>query len=569
MEKKLIIEEISRIQEMMGVRNNNYKRILSEGVKSLLGTAGEEFAETGTKALERPAFKTAVEDWGSQFKLKSGVNPSYDQMVAAGRTLANNADLDEFSALARLAKETGGAGLTDYANRLLKLNMKASSGQLSNLSAAETKASIKKTIDKINTNIGKITQDLESGVIDLPTSKIKLQSLETLIDMNKVMSQESKDSIKATLKDNLDTIEGLQAELPTAPPAGSALKEFDELIPEIKAKMDLDAETQAAKEETERMAKENAEKQAELARKKQIQSEFDSAKRAVRTNEKMGWKGFGGLLGFLPNWLGNDAKKTVLEVVDKLEKEFKEGKITREQIISRGEGEIDRLIEVAKTNKLNKADVANLTGIKGWMNRNPKLSNSIIILSVILGLAAVGAPQKIYRYLRDVSRDVESEDANADKEDCLKDVDGWDKLDDTQKEMFMKLFGCRNRDVTNYPDAYITTVKYSPAEGTSPAEFVVSQGSPTPVVRHFNAATGLEIATTPTNTTTTTPSTGGKTVAEFETWLKEYASKIGYTYVPKSAVDSGNNTFEGQISYGTSKTTIQRTWNGKDWVQVQ
>lgn len=562
MEKKLIIEEISRIQEMMGIRNNNYKMILSENIKPLLGQAAEEFAEGGTKAAERAAFKTAVEDWGSAFKLRSGENATFDQMVKAGRTLAGDVNLDEFSALARLAKETGSTGLTDYANRLLKLNMKASTGQLTNLSTGEAKASIRKAIDKVNTSVNKILTDLESGAVDLPTTKTKLEALETLVDASKVMTQESKDSVKAALKDNLNTIQGLADELPTVPSATNAIKEFDELIPEIKAKLDLDAETQASKEEIEKLAKQNAEKEAELAQRKQVQSAFDEVRGAAKGDARMGTKGFGGPLGLLPSWLGNDAKKSVLNVIDNLEKQFKEGKITRQQILDKVDTELDRLIEIAKKNKLAKADVENLTGIKGWMKRNPKISNSIIILSVILGFTSVGAPQKIYRYLRDVSRDVESEDAKADKEDCLKDVDGWDKLDDTQKEMFMKLFGCRNRDVTNYPDAYITTVKYSPAEGTNPAEFVVSQGSPTPVTKHFNAATGLEITSTPPP-----PPTGGKTVQDFEAWLTGYASQIGYTYVTGSAKDMGNNTFEGKIKYGTSETTIQRKWDGSNWAQ--
>jgi hypothetical protein len=561
MEKKLIIEEISRIQEMMGIRNNDYKRIILEGTKSLLGLAAEEFAEGGTKATERAAFKTAVEDWGSTFKLRSGENATFDQMVKAGRTLAGDANLDEFSALARLAKETGSTGLTDYANRLLKLNMKTTAAQMANLSAAETKASIKKSIDKINTNVNKILTDLESGAVDLPTTKTKLEALETLVDASKVMTQESKDSVKAALKDNLNTIQGLADELPTVPSATNAIKEFDELIPEIKTKLDLDAETQAAKEETEKLAKQNAEKEAELAQRKQVQSAFDEVRGAAKGDARMGRKGFGGPLGILPSWLGNDAKKSVLNVVDNLEKQFKEGTVTRKQILDKVDTELDRLIEVAKKTKLAKADVENLNWLSRQMKKYPKITTALIIL----GLLGLGAPAIIYRYARDTKREVESEDAQADKEDCLKDIDGWDKLDDTQKEMFMKQFGCRNRDVTNYPDSYMTTVKYSPAEGTNPAEFVVSVGSPTPVLKHYNASTGLEITTTPTNKTTPT---GGKTVAEFETWLTGYASQVGYTYVTGSAKDMGNNSFEGQIKYKDGDPVpVQRTWNGTSWAQ--
>lgn len=563
MEKKLIIEEISRIQEMMGIRNNNYKMILSENVKTLLGQAAEEYAEGGAKAVYRPAFKTAVEDWGSAFKLRSGENPLYDQMVKAGRTLAGDANLDEISAITRLAKETGPTGLTDWANRLLKLNMQSTAGQIADISAAETKASAKKFIDGVNTRVNKISTDLESGVVDLPTAKIKLQGLEELINRNRVISQESKDSIKATLKDNLNTIQGLTDELPTVPSANTAIKEFDELIPEVKAKLDLEAETEAKRVATEKLAQENAEKEARLAAEREINDAFKEVRGAVSGDVRMGRKGFGGPLGLLPSWLGNDAKKTVMNTVDKLEKSFKEGKLTRTQILALADAEITRLTEVAKTAKLNKADVENLNFLSRFMKNYPKITTAI----VIIGLFAMGAPAIAYRYARDTKREVEAEDAKADKEDCLKDIDGWDKLDKTQKEMFMKHFGCRNRDVTNYPDSYMTTVKYSPVEGSNPAEFVVSVGSPTPVLKHYNASTGLEITSTPTNTTTTTPTTGGKTAKDFETWLIDYASKVGYSYVTGSAKDMGNNLFEGQIKYGDSVTTIQRKWDGSNWVQ--
>ena len=107
-------------------------------------------------------------------------------------------------------------------------NNEGAKNQLTNPSAGETKASIKKTVDKINTNIGKTLQDLESGAIDLPTAKTYLQSFEALIDINKVMSQESKNSIKATLKVCLGILQGLEDESSTTHTNGrKPVKEFE------------------------------------------------------------------------------------------------------------------------------------------------------------------------------------------------------------------------------------------------------------------------------------------------------------------------------------------------------
>lgn len=58
-----------------------------------------------------------------------------------------------------------------------------------------------------------------------------------------------------------------------------------------------------------------------------------------------------------------------------------------------------------------------------------------------------------------------------------------------------------------------------------------------------------------------------KTVQEFETWLTMLASHIGYIYVAGSAKDLGNNTFEGQIKYGTNEAPLLRIWDGSKWVK--
>jgi hypothetical protein len=119
MEKKLIVEEISRIQEMMGVRNNNYKM------------------------KNQPTF----------------------------------------------IKETGSTGLTDYANRLLKLNMKSSSGQLANLSD-KVKQQIYMDPVRNFTDCEDLDQLNEKELVALTDQLMSLKEVTESPDFKKVLTNE-------------------------------------------------------------------------------------------------------------------------------------------------------------------------------------------------------------------------------------------------------------------------------------------------------------------------------------------------------------------------------------------
>jgi len=564
MEKKIIYEEISRIHEMMGLKTQKHRFILNEGgTRALIGNAAEEFAETGNKAAMRGSFKTAVEDWAEANNLLRGGRATFDQAVEAGQNIARvKYGLDavsEAEALGILARETGGTGLKDFTSKMMKLQLQAASQDLNTLTQAETRAATKRSLQKVEDATIKLKDEFDAGTLDLPALKTKLEALETVINNNRRVSQEYKDAVLPEIQKLKGTVEDFTSDSASVPSANAAVTEIGDFIPAIKAARDLEQQTADAAAEAERRAQENAAQEAINAEKARIQKEFDNVRGAVKGDIRMGKKGFGGPLGLLPSWLGNDAKKSVMNIVNQLEEQYKAGTVTRQQILDRADAELNRLVQIARSEKSAKAN--ELTWLNSTMKKYPKMSWAIIIIA----FASLGGITYTYRFAKDVRRQVELEDARQDIMDCFAGVESFEALDSDQKTKFSKIFNCRNRMQDEYPDSYITDIKYVKEEEGAPAEFIVTVGlDPNKVKKHYNANTGDEISTKPVTPKTTTSS---KTVSDFETWLKNYATQIGYTYVDGSAKDLGNDSFEGKIKYGTSEAPIQRKWDGTNWVQ--
>ena len=186
--------------------------VISENIvaKSSIGQTAGEFAETGVRSLERQAYKTAIEDWGNSYlKLKSGTGPTFDQMVEAGRKKALmdgvTEVLDEGQALSYLAKKTGTIGLTDFANKILKINSKP----LSTLTKSEANKSTQNIVKKI--------EEFSLDTQNVAVSKEKLEMLNYLMGINKTISQENKRAIEDAISKQLQIIKSLEDDLITTP----------------------------------------------------------------------------------------------------------------------------------------------------------------------------------------------------------------------------------------------------------------------------------------------------------------------------------------------------------------
>ena len=235
MSKNILIEDIRRIHNLMGVKTSKYISLLSENVtKSLIGKTANEFGETGANLALRTEFKTAIQNWQeTNLPLKSGGKASFEQTVQAAQNLAKSkglTDLSEGEALALLARETGGSGFKDFTSRLMKIQTQSSSENFKKLSQGEVEDAIKNSINKLENFTKTVQNEFELGTIDIPTTKLKLESLETVINNGKRISQEYKDSIIPEiqkLKLMLDNYDVESLNVPTTP----LVKELDLLLP--------------------------------------------------------------------------------------------------------------------------------------------------------------------------------------------------------------------------------------------------------------------------------------------------------------------------------------------------
>jgi hypothetical protein len=89
MNKNLLIEEITRLQEMMGVKKN-ILNLITEAVTP--GRGSFDF-NSSAKAGIRMELQNAVEEWGQNTAqlTRNGNKATFDELLEQGRILARNA----------------------------------------------------------------------------------------------------------------------------------------------------------------------------------------------------------------------------------------------------------------------------------------------------------------------------------------------------------------------------------------------------------------------------------------------------------------------------------------------
>jgi len=578
MSQKILLNEISRIHKLMGIKTSKHKILLNEkfpGLKPAMSDVLEEFSESGAAASFRNDLKTNLVDWSSQNNLLRGRNATYDEIVNAGKKMAKdagNVDPSEALALSYVITRAGTDAFDNISDRIAKLQLKRSADILDAKARAETSNAAKNTLTRAKQNTENFINELDNGTIaDLPTLKTRLEAAKTTIQSMTMTTPAVKDALTTEIDNMINYVDKYIADK-TSVAVGDEIigatktKDLGDFIPEIQVARRLEQESADAAAEAERLAQERIAREAEEAAEKRVQKAFDDIKKGVKSERRMStFLGFGGKdTGFLPSWLGNKEKQSVLKVIDDLEEEYKQGIVTRQQILDRADTEIKRVQEVVKANPMK---IPVLSWFKKFFKEYPKLSWAILII----GIATLGTVP-IYRWIKDRKREIDKEDRRQEITDCFQDVESYENLSSEQKTLFSKIFTCRNRDKEGFPDSFITEIKYVEEEKSKslPAEFIVTVGVDVKTVKHYNAKTGEEIVDktqTKTQTQTQTQTTSSGTITSFEDYIKKYAQQIGYTYVSGSAKDLGNNRFEGNIKYGTTEVPIQRTWNGTEWVQ--
>jgi|688.fasta_scaffold121477_2 hypothetical protein len=190
MEKKLLIEEITRLQEMMGVKKN-LSKLITEALSP--GRGAFDF-NGGIKSGIRSELQNAVEEWGQNTAqlTRNGNRATFDELLEQGRLLARNAGdtASDANALYYLARATGPDGYSNLLGRLSLVNRSAFDNQVNKLTDATLQRQFKNGMQSLFISFP--WRSASSGTVQ--NTKNALRMLETSIDSS---------SIDATLKNDL------------------------------------------------------------------------------------------------------------------------------------------------------------------------------------------------------------------------------------------------------------------------------------------------------------------------------------------------------------------------------
>ena len=578
MEKKLILEEITRIHEMMGIKSNK-KNLLLEGWREIFGVGAREYATGGGSQALRSNFKQGIEDLTPNYGTKrSGGYMSFDDVVELGGRYAREAGVDvvdEAGALAYFFREAGQNAMNDYQKLLTKLRiqrMEAAAQALEGSATARGKAALKSFQD----DMVEVRRQLDAGEIDLPTFKSSMDSLVAVIKGTKTTkaNQAIKDTLVPEMEKTAKELDDLAGSLPEAGAERVGIDFAKDLEQRVQKELDdLSAAERAAREaeeaEARRIARETED--AEDAARRKLKNDFDDLLDSLKgTSGRMSKSG----LGKLPWWM-NTYKSKIIKELEKVKNDYLSGKITKEQLEELADTELEKAVKQAKV------DADNATGVtrakaklraEKWQKfydyfkrgRPFKITILVIILTSIFGLAPV------INYLANRKDEISE---TLDARELKKCFGGQlDELTDDQLSKFAKLgFTCEgNRNNVNSPGTFVSKVAYVGKGKDNPDMFVVDVGTP-PVKKYYDASSGVEIPApgsvtptviTPPNQTTVDKSSDAKSAAE-----AEYPAFTA-TGVERDVNDGNIYTITMKSKTGDNEVKIKRKWDGSKFVQL-
>lgn len=575
MEKKLILEEITRIHEMMGIKSNK-KNLLLEGWKDVFGVGAREYATGGGSQALRSEFKQGIEDLTPNYGTKrSGGYMSFDDVVDLGGRYAREAGVDvvdEAGALAYFFREAGQNAMNDYQKLLTKLRiqrMEAAAQALEGSATARGKAALKTFQD----DMVEVRRQLDAGEIDLPTLKSSLDSLVAVIKGTKTSkaNQAIKDALVPEMEKTAKELDDLAGSLPEAGAERVGIDFAKDLEQRVQKELDdLSAAERAAREaeeaEARRIAREAED--AENAAKRKLKNDFDDLLDSLKgTSGRMSKSG----LGKLPWWM-NSYKTKIIREVEKLKNDYLSGKITKEQLDELAETELEKAVKQAQTDADNASGVARSKARKraekweafyDWWKRGKLLKYTVLIV-VLLSIFGIGP---VINFLANRKDEISE---TLDVRELKKCFGGQlDNLTDDQLSKFAKLgFTCDgNRNKINSPTTYVSKVAFVGKGKDNPEMFVVDMGEP-PVKKYYDAESGTEVSMTPppppplNQTNAPDKSSDAKTAAE-----TEYPAFTA-TGVQRDATDGNIYTITMKSKTGDNEVKIKRKWDGSKFVQL-
>ena len=452
MEKKLVLEELYRMRELMGIT------ILSESTKSTIGNLlmeggktidniiglsprtvdnltknGVDFVNDLTKLSDEFATRgiKSFADLTDAVAISKGLDPKNitDEMIES--YIKNDKEL--YQSILKKATQAG----ANTVDNLIK-NVELEKLFSDNLDQLQTYKQIF-TIEPDANNVDDIIDQLNLYVNELDNTVDLLQRGGKTVP-DELVGLIDELLAKKTDLDNFKLSNETFKSSPTPPKPKT-----DEPTPE--------------EEELERLRK-----QKEMQDSKQ--NVVDEVKRYIKNDAD--WR----KLGWWPDWLGNKNKQQVLTYIEQ-----QIGKYDYEQLRQLALTELKRAKNNREIAKFTKSKEG--TWLEQFLQKNPKTVSMTKRTGVVVGvlaaiyygwLAAFG--KGAYENNRDVVIATEIDD-------CFSTVTGWSDMTDEAKTLFAGLgYGCQNRNKDEAPNDFITSVKYEeadPSKGTA-EKFTITIG---------------------------------------------------------------------------------------------
>lgn len=215
MSKSLLIEELNRLHEIMGIKKN-ITNIIVEAIGGGGGKPRGSFDfNSGVKSALKKELEDSVTNWAANTArlTKKGGRATFLDLLEQGRILAKNANIDDATALYYLAKATGPESYRSLMESLSMVNRRAFNDEANLIANTVIQKQIK---DGINTLFYKF----DWNTVDVN----KLQNVKNALGMisddidNTSISSSLKDDLKSFLKEQEQIMDDAM-EIQSIPPA--------------------------------------------------------------------------------------------------------------------------------------------------------------------------------------------------------------------------------------------------------------------------------------------------------------------------------------------------------------
>jgi len=570
MKNNLILEEISRIHEMMGITSNKQRLLLESGIwRETLQQSAKRYEAGGAKQALRQEYKDMIDGIGPRYGVSRRGNMRFDDFVELGKRYARDAGeevADESGALAYFFREAGSQAMEDYQRILTKMRTRELEQAATVLEAATTAKKAKDALVALKKDMEDIRTGLDDGTLDIRTVKTNIDSALTFLQGVKTtkVSQPMKDALLPELEGMSKQLDDFVGILPEAGTSKFGVDFAQDLESRIQRELDdLNAADRAAREaeeeEARRVARQTRDEEAAI--KKKLKQDFDDVIDSVKNRaSKSG-------LGQLPWWM-NAYKGQIIKELEKLKADFLAGRITKESLEEVADAELQKAVKQARADADNATDVGRAKAERraekwerfyNWWNRGKfiKVTALVVVLTSIFGIGP------IINYLANRKDEISETLDTRELKKCFQGT--LDSLDDTQLTQFAKLgFTCEGNRNQSSPSTYVSKVVFVGKGKDNPEMFIVNIGNP-PVVKNYDAATGLEITSTSV-ITPVTPVTPTDKSAEVKTAVEtEYPA-----FTATNVTQTGDiYTIEMKAKEGGNKVKIRRKWDGNAFVVPQ